>query len=170
MPKSLINSIRHKNNPYKLCVAKPTKENIDSYKQFNNKLTSIKRTVERNHYSNQLDINKGDMKKSWNIMKTIIGKTKTTPNKISYFLLNNVKLSNKTRIANEFNNYFVSVGPLLAANIKATKINPLEHISVQCNSMVIPYIPEHEIVSIIKSLKKIAALGGIVCHLQFLKT
>ena len=76
MTNSLLKSIKTNHVLYKLSITKPTKINRSTYKSYNNKLNSIKRKAERDHYSNQLEINKSDMKKSWKIMKTVIGKKK----------------------------------------------------------------------------------------------
>ena len=72
-------------------------------------MTTIIRKVERDYYSEQLEINKGDMHKSWGIIKTIIGKHKSAAKKVSYFIQNGEHIHNSVRIANEFNNYFVAV-------------------------------------------------------------
>ena len=76
MPNSLLKLIKANHVLYKLSTTKPTKINRSTYKNYNNKLNSIKRKTERDNYSNQLEINKSDMKKSWKIMKTVIGKKK----------------------------------------------------------------------------------------------
>ena len=90
----------------------------------NNKLNSIKRKAERDHYSNQLEINKSDMKKSWKIMKTVVGnKRKTIKNK-AMFNINNKTIDSELQIANEFNNYFVSIGPKFASYQTPTTLNP----------------------------------------------
>ena len=68
MAKSLLKSIKQKHSLYKLSITSPTAANTLAYKTYNNKLNSIKRKAERDYFSNQLDINKSDMKKSWKIM------------------------------------------------------------------------------------------------------
>ena len=78
MPTSLLNSIKN-NILYKFSITNPSKENIENCKSYNNKLNSIKRKAERDHFSKHLEINKSDMKKSWNIMKSVTGsKRKST--------------------------------------------------------------------------------------------
>ena len=62
MPNSLLKSIKTNHVLYKLSITKPTNINQATYKNYNNKLNSIKRKAERDHYSNQLEINKSDMK------------------------------------------------------------------------------------------------------------
>ena len=88
MPNSLLKSIKKNHILYKLSLTNPSEINKINYKTYNNKLNSIKRKAEREYYSNQLEINKSDMKKSWNIMKSVIGNKRKSPKKVSTFIIN----------------------------------------------------------------------------------
>ena len=44
-------------------------------------------------------------------MKTVIGKKRKTIKKKAMFNINNKTIDSELQIANEFNNYFVSIGP-----------------------------------------------------------
>ena len=55
-------------------------------------------------------------------------------------------------IANEFNNYFVQIGPQLASNITCT-ISPMSYVNYVMNSIVVPDITTTEVRKIILSLK-----------------
>ena len=50
MPKSLIKCIERKHSLYKLSI---TEYNISNYKKYRNKLTTLKRDLERKFYSDQ---------------------------------------------------------------------------------------------------------------------
>ena len=113
MPNSLLKSIKSNNVLYKLSITKPTKIYQATYKNYNNKLNSIKRKAERDHYSNELEINKSDMKKSLKIMKTVISNKRKTIKKKAMFNINNKTIDSELQIANEFIKYFVSIGPKL---------------------------------------------------------
>ena len=119
----------------------PTEYNINNYKKYHNKLTILKRDLERKYYSDQLDNNKADINKSWNIIKSVIGKKK---------LLYNERIENYIRISKEFNNYFVSVCSTLASKINDNSCNPLQS-NVQ--SMAIPNYYENDVTLAINSLK-----------------
>ena len=73
MPKSLLKSIRHNHSLFKLSITNPTEINKLTYKTYNNKLNSIKRKAEQDYFSNHLEVNKSDIKKSWRRMKSVIG-------------------------------------------------------------------------------------------------
>jgi hypothetical protein len=66
------------------------------------------------------------MKSTWLTIKEIINKNKSKPGVPDYFTINNEHVSNKTRIINEFNNYFANIGPQLASKIT---IPPNKHFS-----------------------------------------
>ena len=61
---------------------------------------SIKRKAERDYFSNQLEINKSDMKKSWKIMKSVIGNKRKMHQKNRRFVINNKIIDNDLQIAN----------------------------------------------------------------------
>ena len=77
MLKSLLKSIQNK-----LSITNPTEINKLTYKTYNNKLNSVKRKAERDYFSNQLEINKSDMKKYWKIMKSVTGNKRKMHQKI----------------------------------------------------------------------------------------
>ena len=109
MPKSLLKSIRNNHSLYKLSITNPTEINKLTYKTYDNKLNSIKRKAERDYFSNKLEINKSDIKKSWSIMKSVIGNKRKMHQKNRRFVINDKIIDNDLHIANAFNNYFVSV-------------------------------------------------------------
>ena len=75
-------------------------------------------------------------------MKTIIGKDlKSSLN--TTFTINNRIVTDSREIANRFNNYFISIGPLLASDITCS-VNPLSYVKSIHNSMNI--IHEHGII------------------------
>ena len=84
------------------------------------------------------------MKKSWKIMKSVIRNKRKTNQNIKRFKINNNIIDNDLRIVNEFNSYFVSVGPTLAAHQIKTDLNPLHYVMQQ--------IEDFEVVNVINSL------------------
>ena len=61
-------------------------------------------------------------------MKSVIGDKRKTNQNIKRFKINNNIIDYDLRIANEFNSYFVSVGPTLAAHQIKTDLNPLHYV------------------------------------------
>ena len=72
----------------------------------------------RKYYSEKLLQFQGNAKKTWRIMKEVIGKSKlihsTLPRKI---IINKNVIFEEKHIANAFNNFFINIGPKLADDI-----------------------------------------------------
>ena len=61
---------------------------------------------------------KGNIKKTWQIIKEVMGKGKLANNSLpKHLILNNRDIFDQKTIANSFNEYFVNVGPKLACEI-----------------------------------------------------
>ena len=120
----------------------------NEYKQRRNSLISDLRNAEIKYYSNELDIDKNDVKQSWKILKTIIGKhTNNLERKMSFSIKDAIVTDNQI-IANEFNYFFVSIGPKLSSDV-----NPLSYVNNVVNSIVVPTITSLEVRNIILSTK-----------------
>ena len=81
----------------------------------------------------------------------------TTKQKHYSFSINAYIVTDKQKIANEFNNFFVNIGPHLAANIINTR-DPLSYVNTFMHSIIIHNISEYDVKHIILSLKS-AAVG-----------
>ena len=107
---SLRDEIKERDKLYMISKKFPTTENKTLYKKFKNTNLNNQRKAERSYYREQLEINNHDLKKSWKIIKKIIGKddNKCTVKHID-FLIGNHYVSDNNTIANSFNNYFINI-------------------------------------------------------------
>ena len=79
------------------------------------------RQAKKHFYENQLKKYKGDVKNTWGIMNSLMGKTKSeTPSYPRYIYKDNELIQDKKEISNIFNEYFVSIGSNLANQIQHT--------------------------------------------------
>ena len=85
-------------------------------------------------------------------MKSVIGNKRKMHQKNRRFVINDKLIDNDLHIANALNNYFVSVGPILAAKLTSTSLNPIDFLQNHYSSMVISQIHDLEVVNIIRSL------------------
>ena len=146
-------SISNKNKLYKRWKKCPTSKNLTSYKTYRNKLNSVIRRAERDHYDSLLSQNIGNSKKTWNILKTVINQrpTNNLPEKLN---VNGTLTDNKQTIANGFNSYFANVGTTLASKIPKTNINPLHFLKERnLNSIYLKPVTTDEVTKIINKLK-----------------
>ena len=122
-------------------------------KQKRNQLTSDLRNAEIRYYSKQLELNKRDLTQSWKILKTIIGKgIHKTAQKISFCIKGNTVTESES-IANEFNEFFTTIGSKLSSTISCT-VNPMSYVDIREHSIYIAPTTTTEIKQIIISLKK----------------
>ena len=134
-----------------LKINDPTEHNRKQFKEMRNLVISLQRQSERKYYIEQVEINEHDLRKSWKILKHIIGKEERSQTRKLEFNINNRVTSDSYSIANHFNNYFVNVGKTLAEKkcytyrsidiyyIKCSSVKNSSHrraINFECNSTI----------------------------------
>ena len=153
LTQALKNSIKNKNKLFILTRRHPSELNFSNYKKYRNRLNQLLRTAERNHYEQLFSDNRLDMRKKWSIIKDIINKKKTN-NLTDTILSNGMKIKDKNKIANTFNNYFVNIGTDLAKSISPTATTPSQYLpEPNPNSMYLYPVVDEEVEKIIKELK-----------------
>ena len=70
--KGLSNACKKKNALYRAYLQSKTKDDEQRYKTYKNRLTSILRRAEKDYYENLIDSAKGDIKKTWKTLNSII--------------------------------------------------------------------------------------------------
>jgi hypothetical protein len=78
------------------------------------------RTAKTQYYSQLIEENKFNMKKMWQILNKTIGKHNEKSTFPSTFTINNKEVSDKTKIAEEFNKYFSEIGLKTGQNVPAS--------------------------------------------------
>ena len=87
------------------------------YRNFKNLFEKVRKKSKQNYYQKLLEKNSADTKKTWDIIKEIIGKNKPKcliPKSIQN---NNKTIYNQKHIAKVFNEFFVNIGAKLAFKI-----------------------------------------------------
>ena len=103
------------------------------YKTLRNELTSALRNSELKNYSNELELNKSNLHKTWSVLRVIIGKDANSLKSKLKFQVNDIYVTDSLETANSFNEFFVSIGPKLAGNILS---NPLSYVN-NCTIIVL---------------------------------
>ena len=85
-------------------------------------------------------------------LKNIIGKQGGNYSQKETFSIDNVIIDNSETIANEFNNFFVSIGHNLAKNM-ICNVNPLFYVNSVNDSIVVQYVSVAQVRNVITSLK-----------------
>ena len=93
-----------------------TSQNKKTYSAYNNKLKSVLKKAEKEHYQQCLEKCSDNLKKTWSIIKDALNINKSSKINDTFKYNNNIT-TDKNFIANKFNDYFVNVGNTLAASI-----------------------------------------------------
>jgi hypothetical protein len=127
MTTGLLISRTTKNKLYIKSISHPTDSNISLYKTYRNIYNTLIRKSRQIYYSNNLHFAKKDPKKTWEILKEVTT-GKNVHNPISEVQSEKGMLTDPTHIANEFNNFFSTIGSKIASSIPHSTIDPLSYI------------------------------------------
>ena len=127
---------------------------MDKYNTYKNKLINVIRYAERQYYQDKFKLAKGNMNKTWQILKTVINPNAQNKPTIDKIVIDDLFTTDKPGIANKFNEYFVNVGPTLANNILPVPGDVTRYIkSFYSNNMFLNSTDANEACNIINSLK-----------------
>jgi hypothetical protein len=159
LTEGLKQSIKRKNILYKRFLKYRNSETENDYKLYRNKVQHLLRVAERKHYHDIISYNKNNLKKTWSVMKSIINKKQITK-RPEFFLYNNRKITNKSDIANRFNDYFVNIGSSLARKIPDCNKSAMSFLSETYNKILfLNPVSRNELIITIKQLKVNSASG-----------
>ena len=132
-------------------------EQWSKYKTYRNRLNYLIRAAERQYYQDQISKHKSNLKKSWQIIKTIINKSKYRLS-ASEFKCNGKTITNRRQISEKFNKFFVNVGSNLTKNIPKSRKDLMDYINHEINECfyVMP-VTDEETAKIIASFKDSSA-------------
>ena len=169
LTESLKMSISTKNRLYKKQKKSQDLYDIAQYKNYKNRLSKVLKSAERAHYAIVIEEHKSDLQKSWNILKNVLNRNKSTYTN-TRFKYNDSIIENREDISNKFNEIFVNLGSNLANKIPNHHTTPKIFLKKRVvESIFIEPIIEMEVLSIIKRLKNGAA-GWDGIHARVLRT
>ena len=116
--KGILKSSKQKQRLYEKFLKNRTAQNEQVYKTYKNLFETIKHKTKKAYYSNILLKYKGDAKKTWQIMKSLIGKSPVKTSKFpKKIILEENEIFEEHKIAKTFNDFFSKVGQNLAQKI-----------------------------------------------------
>ena len=124
------------------------------YKDYKNKLNKLIKLAENKYYQDKLEIYKSNMKKTWGIIKEVIGKNTSNQIQSRFKSSDGKDITNKYVISEKFNEFFNNIGPTLARKFEKIKGSPeLYLMSRQLNSLFITPVTNEDVGKIMISLK-----------------
>ena len=116
----LLKSIKTKNRLYRKFKKDPSMQKKAEYSRYRNKLNHLLRVSKKQYYHKQFDDNKDSVKGTWGIINNILGRNKPGRHPDTIVTEQYGPVTDDYLKADEFNNYFVNIGPSLAKDIKTT--------------------------------------------------
>ncbi len=115
-----------RNNKLKLASQSakyPTLTNVTEYKLYRNLYNKILRMSKKNFYDKKLGENTSNLKKTWDILRSVLNSGGSTKNPISELFSSGIHHTSSLTIANELNKFFTSA-PAKIANELPPSTNP----------------------------------------------
>ena len=150
----LLTSCRTKVKLPKKKLNKPTELNLIAYKNFLHHYNKLKRIMKQNYYQSMLEINKSNMKKTWEFLKKAIGNQNDKTSIPQMMKINNEQVSENTQIADSFNTYLASIGATTGQNVPISKSTYTDFLQKPiANSMYIEPVEPYQVTEVVKKLK-----------------
>ena len=127
----------------------------DSEKKYNiyrNKLNKLIKVVERDYYQDKFLYSTTNIKKTWQIIKTILNKGNDSVI-IKSFKSGNTIITDKNEIVNKFNEYCSNIGPSLAAKIPKPTSSHMDYPNEQFKELFSLFLTcPDEIINIVNNM------------------
>ena len=156
--------------------------NEKTYKEYRNKLHRCLKYAEKQYFFDLLKKYKNNLRKSWNVIKTIINRNRSSITQTKFKLSDGSIITDGVDICDRFNDFFTTIGPSLDKKIPRSNKKPIDYLGPQIvNSIYLMPVSSDEIYKIVRSLKDSAAgydgisatliknslssINEILCHL-----
>jgi hypothetical protein len=156
----IIRSIRFRDKMYKRFRSttvsdhayETLKTNLGTYNRI---LKKTIRLAKKFYYTSSFEKYKDDIKKTWVTIKGLLNKSSSKDEYPRYFLVSDIPVVDQNIIAEEFNKYFINIGPSLAENIEKPQGKSYkDYLKDPCGtSFQFQYVSKDNIVKIINELK-----------------
>ncbi len=160
-----------KNQLYHKYLRKPTMGNKESYKKYSKTLHRVCMKAKEIYYHDLINNAKSSVKTLWNTFGPMLSNKGRRVNQIHKIISDNNEITKDKDIANSFNNFFCTVGPSLAKNIRNTKTKYSTYLNPSSkDSMFLHPVTEIEISKAIDSLQANKAVGDLDVPVKIIKT
>jgi hypothetical protein len=164
MTNGLVSRI-NKNHLHKISLIKPSASNIQTYKTYRNIYNSLIRKSRKMYFRQKLNYFRKNPKNTWMVLKEAMGGGAPLDD-ISDISVNGMHISDKTQMADEFNNFFSCIGKQIPNSIPSSTIDPLSYINNLPNLEFFPCGP-NQIITLVRSFENKSSpdLHGISINL-----
>ena len=150
-------SIRVKNKLYRKFRNRPNTHTEIHYKRYRSILDRVIRSAKQIFYQQCLEVNRNDKRKTWQILKEVIGKSRTKPC-LKSALVGEEVCTDPRRISDELNNYFANVGVNFGRSIPTASRDPMSYLTGNYpNSIFLTPVTPLEVSACLMRLKNSSA-------------
>lgn len=162
----LVTSIKHRDKMKRRLLQNYSEQLENEYKTYRNSLNKLIGKQKNDYYRNQINSNKGNIKKIYNIIKKATNETTTKVNNFNIKTDQGTDFENDFSMAEHCNDYFANIGLKMADSIPITS-DPIDIEFSQRNSMYLAPVSKNELIKHIVSLKSNSSPGldGITSEL-----
>ena len=173
MTKGIRRAQKQRYKMYKRSKQNPNNNYLRAkYVAYKNKLCSIMRRAEQDHYHELIEGAQGNQAKIWHIINDLIGKRRR-PSTIPKTLIttDEIILENEQNICNEMNKFFSNVGPSLSSQLPQSRIDPLTYVRPPDthDSLFLNPILINETLAKLQTINPNKAYGPDMIHPRFIK-
>ena len=144
---------RKKLELYKKSIRKNASVNdLEKYKKYRNEFNKLKRMAQKDYYACKVEEFRYKTKDLWKVINNIIGKNKRRGAIISHIMINGIKTYSPKMMANEFAQFYSTLGANLATQIKPGRTflsNYMTHIKRVDASLILKPVLQSEVEDII---------------------
>ena len=161
MTPDLLKLSKLKEKLYKLSIGKPKDSNeSNKFISCRNNYEKLKRITKQDYFKNQLEKYKLDIRKTWSVLNTIIGRNNKKSKLSDDFDIDGDKIDDPDKISNEFCKYFTEIGNKFASKIPKPRTPFHNHLTnkVTQNIFMFPTNPK-EILKLIYKMKPKKSAG-----------
>ena len=95
----------------------------DQYRQARNHTNNAIKKAKRAYFTENLDLHRGNMKKTWKLINDLSSRSSCSPKKISEAIVKEQVVTSPAEMAEAFDNYFSSAGKILLMKFPYLSMN-----------------------------------------------
>ena len=160
LTKDLLKKCNKKWILYKKYLKKRTEYRFSVFKNYRNMVNYELKKAKHLYFKQKFDNVKGDIKRTWNVLKDIMGTNKNNKKKpISEVNHNGNVIKDKNIMSDIFNDYFVNIGAKLRGNVQSSNAEYKTFLKSNEKSAFFTCVTPKEIIDIVYKLKNHSSPG-----------
>ena len=153
MNRHLLTCKKFKENLYRIQINYPNDQNISRYRRYRNQYFRAVKRAKKLYYHEQIKSAGGDSRKLWSVLREVL-KVNQNRKEMDYLEVDGIKITDKTQIADKFNQFFSSLGTKLTPEIPRTNKDFRDYLPPRIeNSIFIRPLTEHQTFELITNCK-----------------